>query len=208
MPTVRRGQAAPARRRGVPAAGAGESRAACPAGTGLQGLPRRVRVTRRLARELPPARCGVGWIPRLEVPGAEGVTLIADHYVPLVDQARGTILVRTPYGRGFPWAHLYGVAFAQQGFHVLLQSCRGTGGSTGRFEPFRHEAADGQATVGWLRGQDWFTGRLGTIGASYLGYVQLALAEHAAELKAAVVQVGIQIPPRSSIRAGCSRSPT
>ena len=155
------------------------------------------------------ARCGVGWIPRLGVPGAEGVTLITDHYVPLVDQARGTILVRTPYRRGFPWAHLYGVAFAQQGFHVLLQSCRGTGGWNRRFKPFRNEAADGQATVAWLRGQDWFTGRLGTIGASYLGYVQLALADDPPpELKAAVVQVGVPDPAMIVYPAGCSRSPT
>ncbi len=164
-------------------------------------LPRRVRLARRLTKELPPARCGVAWVPRLEVPGADGVTLLADHYVPLTDEGRdtiegrGTILVRTPYGRGFPWAHLYGVAFAEQGFHVLLQSCRGTGGSTGLYEPFRHEAADGQATVEWLRGQDWFTGRLGTIGASYLGYVQLALAgDPPPELRAAVVQVGVSDP--------------
>jgi uncharacterized protein len=163
---------------------------------GTRGLPRRVRLARRLGRELPQARCGVAWIPRLEVPGADGVTLLTDHYVPLTDEGRGTILVRTPYGRGFPWAHLYGVAFAEQGFHVLLQSCRGTGGSTGPWwEPFRHEAADGHATVAWLRGQDWFTGRLGTIGASYLGYVQLALADDPPpELKAAVVQVGISDP--------------
>ena len=135
------------------------------------------------------------WIPRIEVPGADGVTLLADHYLPRGDEARGTILVRTPYGRGFPWAHLYGVAFAEQGFHVLLQSCRGTGGSTGRFEPFRNEAADGQATVAWRREQDWFSGRLGTIGASYLGYTQMVLAEEPPpELKAAVVQVGIDDP--------------
>ena len=154
-----------------------------------------MRVARRLTRELPPARCGVAWVPRLEVPGADGVTLLADHYVPLADEDRGTILVRSPYGRGFPWAHLYGVAFAEQGFHVLLQSCRGTGGSTGRYEPFHHEAADGQATVAWLREQEWFTGRLGTIGASYLGYVQLALAgDPPPELKAAVIQVGISDP--------------
>ncbi len=158
-------------------------------------LPRRVRVMRRLTRELPPARCGVAWIPRIEVPGADGVLLLTDHYVPLADQARGTILVRTPYGRGFPWDYLYGVAFAEQGYHVLLQSCRGTGGSTGQFEPFRNEAADGQATIAWLREQDWFTGRLGTIGASYLGYTQLVLAaKPPPELKAAVVQVGVGDP--------------
>ena len=158
-------------------------------------LPRRVRVIRRLTRELPPARCGVAWIPRIEMPGADGVILLTDHYVPRADQERGTILVRTPYGRGFPWAHLYGVAFAEQGYHVLLQSCRGTGGSAGGFEPFRNEAADGQATVAWLREQDWFNGRLGTIGASYLAYTQLVLAaKPPPELKAAVVQVGISDP--------------
>jgi putative CocE/NonD family hydrolase len=163
--------------------------------TEARRLPRRVRVIRRLTRELPPARCGVAWVPRIEVPGADGVTLLTDHYVPRADQARGTVLVRTPYGRGFPWAHLYGAAFAEQGFHVLLQSCRGTGGSTGGFEPFRNEAADGQATVAWLRDQDWFTGRLGTIGASYLGYTQLVLAaKPPPELKAAVVQVGVSDP--------------
>ncbi len=162
---------------------------------GMRGLPRRVRVLRRLARELPPARYGVGWVPRLEVPGAEGATLLTDHYVPLTDQARGTILVRTPYGRGFPWEYLYAVPFAEQGFHVLLQSYRGTGESAGRFEPFRNEASDGQATVAWLRAQDWFDGRLGMIGGSYLGYVQLALAgDPPPELKAAVVQVGLHDP--------------
>jgi len=211
MPTGRRGQAAPPAQPGGEAAeasgtatktggeaaeSAGAAMAGPPGGIrGMRGLPWRVRVARRLGRELPPPRCGVRWVPRLEVPGAEGVTLLTDHYVPLPDQERGTILVRTPYGRGFPWAHLYGVAFAEQGFHVLLQSCRGTGGSTGQFEPFRNEAADGQATVAWLRGQDWFSGRLGTIGSSYLGYVQLALAaDPPPELKAAVVQVGLHDP--------------
>lgn len=158
-------------------------------------LPRWVRVMRRLARELPPPRCAVAWVPDLDVPGADGVTLRADHYVPVTDEPRGTVLVRSCYGRGFPWAYLYGVAFADQGFHVLLQSCRGTGGSGGGYEPFRHEAADGQAAVSWLRDQDWFDGRLGTIGASYLGYVQLALAgDPPPELRASVVQVGIHDP--------------
>lgn len=129
------------------------------------------------------------------MPGAGAVTLLTDHYVPATEQARPTILVRTPYKRGFPWAHLYGLAFAEQGFHVLLQSCRGTGGSTGTFEPFRNEDADGHATVEWLRHQDWFSGQLGMIGASYLGYTQLALAaDPPPELKAAVVQVGVHDP--------------
>lgn len=164
-------------------------------GTPVRRPPWRVRALRRLSRELPPPKYQVGWIPRIEVPGADGVTLLTDHYVPMTGDVRAAILVRTPYGRGFPWAHLYGMAFAEQGFHVLLQSCRGTGGSTGRFEPFRHEDADGQATIEWLRHQDWFSGRLGTVGASYLGYTQLALAaDPPPELRAAVVQVGVHDP--------------
>jgi putative CocE/NonD family hydrolase len=96
------------------------------------------------------------------------------------------------YGRGFPWDTLVGALFAGQGFHVVIQSCRGTGGSGGDFEPARADAADGRATVAWLREQDWFTGVLGTIGMSYLGWVQWALAaDPPPELRAMVVQVGI-----------------
>jgi uncharacterized protein len=45
---------------------------------GMRGLPWRVRIARRLGRELPPARCGVAWIPRLEVPGADGMIRLCD----------------------------------------------------------------------------------------------------------------------------------
>ena len=90
-----------------------------------------------------------------------------------------TLLVRMLYGRGFPWAFLFGSLFAERGYHVVIQSCRGTAGSGGEQYPLCHEHADGQATVAWLRQQDWFTGELATIGASYLGYTQWALAGNA-----------------------------
>jgi len=160
---------------------------------------------RRLSRELPSSQNGVAWVPDLEIPGADGVVLRADHYVPVTGQPLGTILARSPYGRGFPWAHLYGVALAEQGFHVLLASCRGTGGSAASFAWFRHEAADGQAVVAWLRTQDWFDGRLGTIGASYLGYTQLALAADGGpppELAASVIQVGLHDPAAFIVPGG------
>ena len=78
---------------------------------------------------------------------------------------------------------------------MIIQSCRGTGGSGGTFQPWRHERADGQATVAWLRQQDWFTGELATIGPSYLGYTQWALAaDPPPELRAMIVQVGVSAP--------------
>src|SRR4029079_6743802 len=69
--------------------------------------------------------------------------------------------------------------FAERGFQVLLQSCRGTFGSGGIFDPFRNEEADGLATLAWLEEQPWFNGDLATLGPSYLGNVQWAIAAEA-----------------------------
>jgi putative CocE/NonD family hydrolase len=83
--------------------------------------------------------------------------------------------MRCPYGRGWQFS-IMARPFAERGYHVLLQSVRGTFGSGGTFMPGTCEAADGQDTVAWLRTQDWFNGRLATVGASYLAFVQWALA--------------------------------
>ncbi|MEU9117204.1 CocE/NonD family hydrolase [Streptomyces sp. NPDC048483] len=157
-----------------------------------QKPPLLARAMRRTFRGLPPKLHDVAYEPGLAVPAADGSTLLTDHYFPLADGDFPTLLVRSPYGRVFPWAPMYGVLFAEQGFHVVLQSCRGTGGSGGEFDLWRNEAADGRATVAWLRRQSWFSGALGTIGASYLGYTQWALAlDPPPELRAMVVQVGL-----------------
>nr|WP_306970764.1 CocE/NonD family hydrolase [Streptomyces afghaniensis] len=150
---------------------------------------------RAIWRGLPDKRHDVAWEPGLVVPAADGSPLVTDHYFPRVAGDFPTLLVRSPYGRGLPWSPMYGMLFAEQGFHVVLQSCRGTGGSGGTFDLWRNEAADGLATVSWLRRQPWFDGTLGTIGPSYLGYVQWALAlDPPPELKAMVVQVGLHDP--------------
>ncbi|MFZ0001343.1 MAG: CocE/NonD family hydrolase [Trebonia sp.] len=120
----------------------------------------------------------------------DGTYQVADRYIPQVGEPCPTLLVRTPYGRGFPYDFMYGGLFAEQGYCVLLQSTRGTGGSGGTCEPFTDEAADAHATIAWLREQPWFNGSLATIGASYLGFTQWALAnDPPPELKAMVVQV-------------------
>jgi uncharacterized protein len=154
-------------------------------------LPRHVRLLVRLARrQLPAPLCGVSVERGIAVPAGDGITLLTDHYRPLAAGPHPALLVRTPYGRGFPWDYLYGALLGEQGFHVVIQSCRGTGGSGGAFEPFVAEAADAQATIAWLRRQEWFNGALGTIGPSYLGFTQWALAtDPPPELRAMVVQV-------------------
>ncbi|MFH8405701.1 CocE/NonD family hydrolase [Streptomyces sp. NPDC018019] len=154
--------------------------------------PLRVRAVRRTLRGMPPKRYDVACEQGLVVPAADGSPLLTDHYFPRADGDFPTLLVRSPYGRGIPWAPMFGVLFAEQGFHVVLQSARGTGGSGGEYALWQHEAADGRAAVAWLREQPWFTGVLGTIGPSALGYAQWALAaDPPPELRAMVVQVGL-----------------
>jgi uncharacterized protein len=154
-------------------------------------LSRPARMLLRMGRrQLPPPLCDVAVERAIVVPAADGVPLLTDHYRPLLPGPRPTLLVRTPYGRGFPWDFVYGALFARQGFHVVIQSCRGTAGSGGELQPFLNEAADSHAAVAWLREQDWFTGALGTVGASYLGHTQWALAtDPPPELLAMVIQV-------------------
>ncbi|MFC9235285.1 CocE/NonD family hydrolase [Streptomyces decoyicus] len=164
------------------------------------------RMMRATWRNLPAKQHEVRWEPGLVVPAADGSPLLTDHYFPRTEGDFPTLLVRSPYGRGLPWSPLYGVLFAEQGFHVVLQSCRGTGGSGGEFDLWRNEAADGQATVSWLREQPWFTGTLGTIGPSYLGYVQWALALNPPpELKAMAIQVGLHDPHALFYEGGALR---
>ncbi|KUI42448.1 hydrolase [Mycobacterium sp. IS-1590] len=128
---------------------------------------------------------------KVSVPMRDGVELRADHYAPSTADPAGTLLVRCPYGRGFPFAALYARVYAARGYHVVLQSVRGTYGSGGDFDPMVNEIADGADTVEWLRNQEWFTGSFATIGLSYLGFTQWALlSDPPPEMKAAVITVG------------------
>lgn len=138
---------------------------------------------------LPPPTTGYVVNRGVRVPMRDGVELLADHYQP--DTPVGTILVRGPYGRAFPFSMVYARIYAARGYHVVFQSVRGTSGSGGEFTPMAHEAADGADTVAWLREQPWFTGTFATLGLSYLGFTQWALmADPPPELAAAVVTVG------------------
>ena len=107
---------------------------------------------------------------------SDGAILLADRWIPTHTPAGlPTILIRTPYGRRImgPLGRLY----AERGYQVVIQSCRGTFGSEGEFDPMRNERADGRATLEWVAGQPWFDGRLVTWGGSYLGLTQWAVVE-------------------------------
>ena len=139
----------------------------------------------------------------VRVPMTDGVRLIADHYAPVVAGPRPTVLMRTPYGRGWQMA-MMARPFAERGYHVLLQSCRGTFGSGGAFTPAVNEAADGRDTVAWLRKQDWFNGQLALTGPSYLAFAAWALA---ADPPPELTAMALYVSPHDLALAGFGRGP-
>lgn len=154
----------------------------------------RPRLTDQLvgrALRIPPTTTGYAVHRGLRIPMRDGVELRADHYAPDTSTPLGTILVRGPYGRAFPFSVIYAQVYAARGYHVVFQSVRGTFGSGGTFVPMVHEVSDAADTVAWLREQSWFTGTFATLGLSYLGFTQWALlSDPPPELAAAVITVG------------------
>ncbi|HEX3975613.1 MAG TPA: CocE/NonD family hydrolase [Solirubrobacteraceae bacterium] len=108
----------------------------------------------------------------------DGAVLLADRWVARAgaDRPQPTVLVRSPYGRRQVVGLLFGRLLAERGLQVLIQSARGTFGSGGEFSPF-DERPDGLATLRWLRAQPWHAGPIGTLGPSYLGFVQWAISD-------------------------------
>ncbi|MEV4393260.1 CocE/NonD family hydrolase [Nonomuraea sp. NPDC049607] len=126
----------------------------------------------------------------IPVPMPDGVTLLADHYAPAHGRPAPAVLIRSPYGRRGLFGWMYGRGFARNGFHVLIQSCRGGFGSGGSLDPLGDEHDDGLATISWLREQPWYGGSFAMFGPSYLGYAQWAVAAEAGpELKAMATQI-------------------
>lgn len=137
--------------------------------------------------DLPPRLNAVRKTRGLSLVMDDGVVLKTDHYAPRAEGPHPTILMRLPYGRrGFaPIAQ----AYAERGFHLLVQACRGTERSGGEFDPFANERADGLATLRWIEQQDWFDGRLGLTGPSYLGYAQWAISDALPKISAMATKV-------------------
>ena len=124
----------------------------------------------------------------------DGVILASDVYCPTTGGPFPTVLIRTPYNKDLS-ALLLLVApdplrLAQAGFAVVVQDCRGCGGSSGKFIPFLQEAQDGCDTITWITTQPWSRGTVGMAGGSYLGAVQwLTAAKSPKDLQALIPSI-------------------
>ena len=112
--------------------------------------------------------------PGTAVPMRDGVKLSTDLYLPSGAGKSPVILIRTPYKKELE--ELQGWYYARRGYAVAIQDARGRFASPGVWEPFVHEAKDGYDTIEWLARQPWSSGKVGTIGGSYEGWVQWAAA--------------------------------
>ena len=112
-------------------------------------------------------------------PMRDGALLATDIYRPgqngkPVDGKWPVIMERTPYNKAGSkgWAEY----FVARGYCAVAQDVRGRFASQGVWRMLVDDPNDGYDTAQWLGRQPWFSGKLGTVGTSYPGGTQHALA--------------------------------
>lgn len=106
----------------------------------------------------------------------DGVTLYADIYRPKSSGKFPVILMRTPYDKSVNWAVASIFKMVPRGYVVIIQDVRGRYTSEGEWYPFKHEQADGFDSVEWAAALPYTDGKVGMMGASYVGATQMLAA--------------------------------
>lgn len=106
----------------------------------------------------------------------DGVTLYADIYRPKSSEKFPVILMRTPYDKSVNWAVSPAFKIVARGYVLIIQDVRGRYTSEGEWYPFRHEQADGYDAVEWAASLPFSNGKIGMMGASYVGATQMLAA--------------------------------
>ena len=130
----------------------------------------------------------------------DGVTLRSDVYRPEGDGPYPSLLLRTPYGKhdcehepSYDFAR-----FVEAGYLVICQDVRGRFASDGEWQSFLRaetsDAADGYDAVEWAARLPAASGKVGTFGASYDGFLQWRTA--AARPPSLVAMSAQSIPAR------------
>ena len=122
---------------------------------------------------------GIVVLKDVMIPMRDGVRLATDVHLPARDgvAAKGrfpAILERTPYNKDESdfWARV----FVPRGYVFVAQDVRGRFHSEGHWRPLHDDGHDGYDTARWIGAQPWSDGGFGTVGGSYAGGTQHALA--------------------------------
>jgi putative CocE/NonD family hydrolase len=124
----------------------------------------------------------------VKIPMRDSVELSANIFLPKAEGKYPVILIRSPYGKGDA-KYGDGLFYAERGYVVVSQDCRGKGSSQGVWEPFANECNDGKDTQKWLLEQPWCNGSIGTAGGSYVGFTQWISAPNAGDYLKAMFPV-------------------
>jgi putative CocE/NonD family hydrolase len=136
----------------------------------------------------------------------DGVTLATDVWLParngvVADGKFPVVLERTPYDR--TESDFWAEAFVPKGYAFVAQDVRGRGASGGRWRPFVDDGNDAVDTAKWLGAQPWFAGKVGTVGISYPGGTQHAMALANMPYLAAMVPIdAVANPGKYGMRHG------
>ena len=113
------------------------------------------------------------------VTARDGVRLAADVYLPGRGAASSgrfpAIVERTPYNKATT-SDAITKYFVPRGYAVVIQDVRGRYKSEGKWRPIRDDGPDGADLLKWIADQPWSNGKVGTVGTSYAGATQHAIA--------------------------------
>ena len=112
-----------------------------------------------------------------EIPARDGVILRAIVYRPDVPGRFPVFLINTPYDKMREQYLEWGQYFAERGYASVIADVRGRYDSDGdNYLYGPHDGPDLYDIQSWAAEQPWSTGKIGTTGGSYLGFVQLEAA--------------------------------
>lgn len=126
-------------------------------------------------------------------PVKKGIQLESDIYFTDTSARYPVVLLRTPY----PRRQYESIAnyFVAQRYIVVVQSVRGTGGSTGRMMPFVNETDDGLAMLDLVTDKSWCNGSIGMFGSSYGAFCGLTLGASGHPSLKAIVNINGWLEP-------------
>lgn len=132
----------------------------------------------------------------------DGVKLATDIFLPGDGKGQYPVIhVRCPYvkdnvekeiGQDIPASEkLFNIEkYIEHGYGFAIQDCRGTGKSEGLYKPWLGDAEDGYEFVEWIARQGWCNGKIGAIGPSNFGAVQLLTASMRPPHLSCIVPIG------------------
>ena len=114
-----------------------------------------------------------------KVPMRDGVGLYTEIFLPASPGEYPVILIRSPYPYTRPSRNdKHPLSrYQQAGYAVVFQLTRGQGKSEGKFHFLKDDIDDGCDAIAWIAEQVWSNGKVGMMGASYLGNTQLLAAK-------------------------------